>query len=82
MSISRREFMRISRAFGTKAALFAAAGAVTTGGLSQFAMTPPQKMTFARLTAALAGLASKNIMMKKAMKVAPRITPEIKPTTA
>ena len=38
MSISRREFMRISRAFGTKAALFAAAGAVTTGGLSQFAM--------------------------------------------
>ena len=38
MSISRREFMRISRAFGTKAALFAAAGAVTTGGLSQFAV--------------------------------------------
>ena len=38
MSISRREFMRISKAFGAKTALFAAAGAVSMGGLSQFAM--------------------------------------------
>ncbi len=38
MSISRREFMRISKAYGAKTALFAAAGAVSIGGLSQFAM--------------------------------------------
>jgi len=38
MSISRRDFMRVTRDFGAKTALFAAAGAVSMGGLSQFAM--------------------------------------------